>query len=435
MSKKNEVELDAKSPYQIHKEKHRTPSYVQEDALRVNTIKESFSWMSPEWSKAGQSSKKRVRAKVIALRSDIVSRNNRRYIDEELKMAARTLAGKPVTINHIDKQIVGHCIHGEYENSQLECLIEVNKEPYVGYIREKNPIVKGVSVQAGYIHNRCTRCGEKFYSEKAFKQHMNETHGILDGIEEVHGIVFDALSLVCGSETPGVPDTSIELMETFCEPMKLFETVLHGHGVVALTSSGGFKLREPEDSHGCNQETEYWDEATGKCLPKTEAEETEDEEPKDVETPVESDVPDCGEGKVYNPVTKQCEAIEDVVTEGRLGEIFIKGTKTQLKAIYEAILDKVQHSFNAYKEQVNEKVLKEMEEVKATLVALQPHILEMAMKKPVLQETQGLTERLQKLEVRADNYEAKLKGTFKGHQKQLIKSEGPELDSKGPYEK
>ena len=160
------------------------PEYIHKtsDIFEATPIKESYSWIVPEWTTEALG-KDSIKVKGIALTSDVISKNRRKYLDEELKMAARTLSGKPLTLNHNDKLILGHVVHAEYENGAIEYIGQVKREPYVTMLRNHDPKVKGVSVQAGFTHLRCSQidCREKFFSEKAWRLHMQESHGIIDG--------------------------------------------------------------------------------------------------------------------------------------------------------------------------------------------------------------------------------------------------------------
>jgi len=190
-------------------------------------IAESFNWMSPDF-KLVDSGKNTIRIKGVALKGNVVSRNKRKYVDEELKKAARTWIGKPVTINHDSTRNVGHIVWMEYEDGALEYLADVNKQPYVGLLRDKSTDIRGVSIEANYLHNRCPKCGEKFYSEEEFAEHMWTKHFVrADATKEPHGIVGQALSLVLAPEEPGYPDSTIELAETVGKPgLQLLETVI-----------------------------------------------------------------------------------------------------------------------------------------------------------------------------------------------------------------
>jgi len=189
-------------------------------------IKESFNWMTPEF-KTVDAGKNTIKIKGVALKSDVVSRNKRKYCDEELVKSARTFVGKPVTINHDMNRIVGNVVWMEYENGALEYIADIKKQPYVRLLRDHSTEIKGVSIEANYLHNRCSKCGAQFYTEQDFHAHMSNEHFIkTDPTSEPHGIIGQALSLVLSPEEPGYTDTSIELMETYRKPvLQLLETV------------------------------------------------------------------------------------------------------------------------------------------------------------------------------------------------------------------
>lgn len=193
--------------------------------MTKHKIFESFSWLTPEAFSLEDVGRNKVRIKGVALKSNAISKNRRKYMDEEVLKSARTLIGKPITINHDMNKIVGNIEWAEYENGALEYYGIVKKQPFVGLLRSHSPDIKGVSVEAGYLHNKCPICGDKFYSEEAFADHMNSKHHVKEGITQPHGINFSALSLVVSPEIPGVRDTTIDLMETFKPLSQLSETV------------------------------------------------------------------------------------------------------------------------------------------------------------------------------------------------------------------
>ena len=196
-------------------------------------VKESFEWMTPEF-KIVDAGKDTIRIRGVAMRGNVISRNKRRYVADELKRAARTFIGKPITINHDPNKKAGNIVWMEYSDTSdaLEYLGDVKKQPYVDMLRNKSTYVKGVSVEADYLHNQCPKCGKKFYTEEEFHNHMNLEHFIkTDPTHEPHGILGKALSLVLSPEEPGYPDTTIELMEFYrAKPiLQLLETVITTH--------------------------------------------------------------------------------------------------------------------------------------------------------------------------------------------------------------
>jgi hypothetical protein len=201
-------------------------------------IIESFNWLTPEL-KVVDSGRNSVKIKGVALRSNAISKNGRKYVDEELQKSARTWIGKPVTINHDMNKKAGTVEWMEHDaDGNLEYVAVVNKQPYVDMIRMygRNPqesSIRGISVEANFLHNVCPECKKRgvekrFYSEEEFHAHMHGEHFIKTNLtSEPHGIVGQALSLVVAPEVPGVEGTTIELMETEQHGLsRLLETVI-----------------------------------------------------------------------------------------------------------------------------------------------------------------------------------------------------------------
>lgn len=280
-------------------------------------ITESFEWMTPEF-KIVDAGKNTIRIKGVAMKSDVVSRNKRKYIDEELIKSARTFIGKPVTINHDMTRIVGDIKWMEYNDGALEYLADIKKQPYVKLLRDGSAEIKGVSIEANYLHNRCSKCGERFYTEEDFHSHMAGEHFIkTDPTSEPHGIIGQALSLVLSPEQPGYTGTSIQLMELYRKPvLRLLETVtntkiekenymkkLDGKAVLSTDFTKTVaELQEQEEDHGC-AENETWD--GEKCVAKPEATEQEDgaEPPAH---PTEDGGHECEEGSHWDEVSGTC---------------------------------------------------------------------------------------------------------------------------------
>ena len=177
-------------------------------------IKESFRWLAPEAFKVQSVGKNTVKVRGVALKANSISKNNRKYVREELEKAARTWIGTPVTINHNDRRIVGHVDWMEFEDPLLEYLMTIKKQPYVSMFRNHDSRIQGVSVQADYLYNRCYKCGERFYDAESYRKHMTTEHLIKDVMEEPHGIKGTRLSVVVEPEVPGVQGTTTELWET-----------------------------------------------------------------------------------------------------------------------------------------------------------------------------------------------------------------------------
>lgn len=267
-------------------------------------IKESFEWMAPEF-KIVDSGKNTIRIKGVALRDNVVSRNNRKYTKEELTKAARTWIGKPVTINHDMSNKAGTIIWMEYEKGALEYLADIKKNPYVRMIRDGSTSIRGVSVEANYLHNRCPKCGEKFWTEEAFHHHMHTEHFVKTNPQlEPHGLVGTALSLVLSPEEPGVAGTTIDIMEMYQKPvLRLLETVVtyRKEANKYLKKTRSKAVIQPESRQVFDKQLKEQEDPTKQGLePATHS-------PEDGEA-------DCGEGMHRDPETNQCVP-DDVPTD------------------------------------------------------------------------------------------------------------------------
>lgn len=192
------------------------------------SLKESFEWMGPEFKVDLAYGKNTVRIRGVAMRKDVISTNNRKYVKEELVKSARTWNGKPLTINHDKNKPCGHIEWMEYNDKEdaLEYVADIEKQPYVDMLRNKSATIRGVSIGADYLHILCPRCNRKFYTEEEWYQHVTREEYLKDIPKEPHGMIGRELSLVLSPETPGYGDTSIELMEMYRKPvLKLLETI------------------------------------------------------------------------------------------------------------------------------------------------------------------------------------------------------------------
>lgn len=303
-------------------------------------IYESFRWLRDDLSYAGPIGKK-AQFKGVALYPTI-SGNHREYVAKELEASARTLVGKPVTLNHNSDVMLGNVRWAEHEDGRIEYVIELKSGEYIQKLRDKTNMsveeyvdkwdkqpVYGVSVEANY----------RYHDEQCSD----------DGVCKItpYGIIFNALSLVEDPEVPGVDGTTIELMEMVHEqsvdearivwfllndhvmfhgmPRNLAEsydqevvqkmkvkkkkkekTVKHKDVITVMNTSGDPRaqlLMEQEDTgaHDCG-DNEHWDVDQEKCVPDEAA--TEQEE--------------CPEGQVRDPETGECvpKATETECPEG-----------------------------------------------------------------------------------------------------------------------
>ena len=336
-------------------------------------IKESFNWLTPEFKLASKT-KKTAKIKGVALMSDVVSKNNRQYVEEELIKSARTLIGKPITINHSMERIVGNVDFAEFEDGKLEYIATIKKEPYVSLLQEGSPKITGVSIEAFYLDNVCKECGERFYTEKDYTNHMKEAHHIYtDPTLQPHGVHYTALSLVVAPEIPGVSGTTIELMEKADGNLRLFETVIK------------------------NRRDEKLKEQKIEVSPTVDPEEKEPDEPKAKDnmlppsyTSKLSDTP--------SQISKVMEKLEEL-------EEKIKSQKRD----YQHILAAVNIKYGELKEeQVSLEALLLRQKTETRMAEQRAEI--------ILEDKQALEKQLNETEdvkVRLDNLESKLKGSFK----------------------
>lgn len=234
-------------------------------------IIESFSWAVPELMII-PTDKNRIKIKGKAIPHETVSRNNRKYLDEELKMAARTFIDCPITVNHADwqqqKNHVGKVTWMEYDptDGSMEYLGEVWNPATVAELRiyKENPkaskICGAPSIEADFTHLACSKCRRRFTSEEAWRNHMEKDEFIKNLPLEPHGIRGRALSLVCAPEIPGVVGATLEICESANGYNRLVETVLQEHGVaiqnsevqigVGLTGITGLTIEERVEKRG-----------------------------------------------------------------------------------------------------------------------------------------------------------------------------------------
>ncbi len=279
-------------------------------------VKESFRWLAPEAFKIYNVGRNKVQLKGVALKRNVVSKNKRHYVEKELYKRGSTLSRQPLTVNHSPyhesmegfdpTKIIGHIDYADYDEKDgtLEYLALVNKQPYVNMLRNKDPRIHGVSVEADYLYNRCVRCGEKFYDNDTFYEHLKTRHlikNVQEEVKEPHGITFRALSLVVSPELPGVDGTTTELWETYHIAndggLQLLETVTNDRmemetlkkkiqGKAALTKVQSTTI------HKAKQLAEQQDPATPTAEP--------------VQADMQVDQPECPEGSHHDPETGGC---------------------------------------------------------------------------------------------------------------------------------
>ena len=310
------------------------------------TILEKFQWLTafkfPE--KQGE---KVVPIKGIALYAGAVSRNLRKYTEEEVMMAARTLKGKPITVNHDPNRIIGNVEIAEFEDGAVEFVGYIKNREYVEKLRDSKKVfnkkmsveeyfkkwgsypLQHVSIEAEYLKLKCPKCGQEFVDFDDYIRHMEEVEKVKNTIIEPRHIYITGLSIVEYPEQPGIPDAKFEILETYRPKRKhLIEFLVKqpGHKSILEMLANQIKkerskkmsqrfvaqrerhlalypdrLKEQEETPQCG-EGEVWDPVQQKCVPKPEIEEQE-EQP---ETPPAEEPHVCPEGQVWDAEQGKC---------------------------------------------------------------------------------------------------------------------------------
>ncbi len=155
------------------------------------SLKESFKWLPPLEIYREEADGARL-YKVRAITATITG-NRRKYGVAELKAAARSLGRRLLNLNHDHAKRLdpkgNETIDFDFEDNGVEGVIKVS-DPYVNKLYDEGHI-KHVSVEA--------------------QARANPAKG---DITEPQGILFTELALVTDEETPGDPESSIELLET-----------------------------------------------------------------------------------------------------------------------------------------------------------------------------------------------------------------------------
>jgi regulator of replication initiation timing len=372
--------------------------------------------------------KKGVRISGIAAMGNVVSRNNRKYLEEELVKSARTWFSKPITINHsppregmpgFDRsKIVGDIRWMEHEDGKMKYAGVVTKEPYVTLLRNRSTEIRKVSIEADYLTNECPSCGKFFPTDKAFYEHAAQDHFNKNLTQVPRGIIGSALSLLLNAE-PGIEGTTVELREmldgikpfaqlaealiTFkegkLEPQKIVQTVI-SKDVAAKEAV----IREP-----CSPELKACvDDLVAKGVPEDHA------------------WPICrsqlGESACL-PITD-----EDTI---RVNSEILLHAPSPYKEAFEKFLkpyDKKFVELTQRAEAAEKKVgltemVTEQTSLKETVDSQHKTILQLETE---LCRREGLVEANSKLQIENDNVRDKLRGNFKGRAKD-VKTREPDL--------
>lgn len=175
---------------------------------------ETIKWDIKEYEILDET-EKQVKVRINALRP-VKSRNGRVYTFNEMLESGRTLSRKPINVNHNDSRIVGNTdwAKANKQTQILEVTGIVNREPYVYMLKNHDAKIKGWSVQADFLHAKCTKCPSTFEGMAELKTHLIKEHHIQNIEYEPQDILFNALALVVDPEVPGIPGTSHVITET-----------------------------------------------------------------------------------------------------------------------------------------------------------------------------------------------------------------------------
>lgn len=169
-------------------------------------------------------SQNQVKVAVKALRP-VTSKNGRKYTFNEILESHKTMRHKPINVNHDDNRCIGNTDGSKIDEQQtMEVYGTVNKEPYVGMIKNRDPKITGWSVQADFKIAKCVHCSKEFQTMETLKKHLIEDEHLHNINFEPVDIEFNGLALVVSPEVPGVPNTSHEIRETV-NFMTLEETI------------------------------------------------------------------------------------------------------------------------------------------------------------------------------------------------------------------
>lgn len=212
------------------------------------SIVESFSWFRDDLRVTNQvGNRVRIRGKAI---HPTISGNRKEYLNEELRLAARSLANRPIDVNHEydlwetrrqaaeehgqaftepPPKFKGNVYDADYEDSWIEYVGEVNHPEYVEKLKDRQAIIEGCMTREAYRSKwgKDPICGVSVSAQ--FRPHQSTEK---DGTVTPRGMSFLRLTLVEPPEKPGVQGTTLSLIETLSErsveEARAVETLLRG---------------------------------------------------------------------------------------------------------------------------------------------------------------------------------------------------------------
>ena len=131
--------------------------------------------------------------------------NNREYTREELQLGARSLAFRPLNINHDHAQTLPYP-----ENQTLEMNYDINSDAVIGKIQVVDPTINQL-IQTGKIN------------KLSIEQIATEGESCSKDVCVQKGVTFTALALLTSDVQAGDPSTSISKAESLQVEVKFIE--------------------------------------------------------------------------------------------------------------------------------------------------------------------------------------------------------------------
>jgi len=183
---------------------------IGDPALVMDGLKESFGWALPLSLYAEDDGGAKL-YKVRALHVGTTGNLNK-YTEEELRLAARSLAERPLNLNHFHALgAEDRVLDAEFEDGAVEAIIAVG-DPVVQALLEAGKI-KHVSIEAKFRHEACNPAGC-----------------------EIRGIVFTGLALLTEGVQPGDPLTMITEKLGEASAIASFTTTGSGHQLIRVSN-------------------------------------------------------------------------------------------------------------------------------------------------------------------------------------------------------
>jgi hypothetical protein len=197
---------------------------------KVKKMQEAFSWTMPFKSKL-QAGKRLIQGAAITVGKTL---NRVPYTKDELLRSARTLAKKPIYINHLEAVDISDPEDPRYPGAKqylaekgdklsalvrkaIEGIVQRN-DPKVGYVRDSEFEDGEQAVEyIGEVTDPATQAVVKA------GQALGVSIGAVprDTVDDKPvGIMFEDLSIITAPETPGDPDATIKMMEKLMEMVR-----------------------------------------------------------------------------------------------------------------------------------------------------------------------------------------------------------------------